>query len=95
MAEIRWTEQALDYNSKLLYEDQLSALQQGSNKGGERWWRHRLHPLACDGPDWLPTNLMVFGPGGYRFADFIKVGVPLNIMFVILANIVIPCFWSF
>jgi len=41
------------------------------------------------------TNLMVFGPGGCRFADFIKVGVPLNITFVILATFVIPCFWSF
>ena len=27
------------------------------------------------------TNLMVYGPGGYKFSDFIKVGLPLSIIF--------------
>lgn len=36
------------------------------------------------------TNMMVFGPGGYRFTDFIRVGVPLNLSVGILASAVIP-----
>ncbi|MWD26928.1 SLC13 family permease [Aquicoccus sp. SCR17] len=39
------------------------------------------------------TNMMVFGPGGYRFTDFLKVGIPLNITVGILASIAIPFIW--
>lgn len=39
------------------------------------------------------TNTLVYGPGGYRFADFIRVGVPLNVLMAITAAIVIPIFW--
>lgn len=38
------------------------------------------------------TNLLVFGPGGYRFRDFIRVGLPLRFVFVILACVAIPYF---
>ena len=41
------------------------------------------------------TNLLVYGPGGYRFSDFIKLGLPLNIMVIVLASIFIPVFWPF
>jgi len=41
------------------------------------------------------TNLMVQGPGGYRFSDFLKIGVPLNIVFWIVAVILIPIFYPF
>lgn len=41
------------------------------------------------------TNLMVQGPGGYRFRDFLKVGVPLNILFMVVSILVIPLVWSF
>ncbi|MCB0317126.1 MAG: SLC13 family permease, partial [Bdellovibrionales bacterium] len=41
------------------------------------------------------TNTMVYNPAGYKFSDFIKAGVPLNIIFCILAVIFIPVFWSF
>jgi di/tricarboxylate transporter len=39
------------------------------------------------------TNLMVYGPGGYKFIDFLKIGVPLNILLWIVASIFIPLIW--
>lgn len=41
------------------------------------------------------TNLMVFGPGQYRFADYVKVGAPLSLLIGVTAIIVIPLVWSF
>ena len=39
------------------------------------------------------TNTLVYGPGGYRFSDFIKVGLPLNLLMALTAALVIPIFW--
>jgi di/tricarboxylate transporter len=41
------------------------------------------------------THLMVYGPGGYRYTDFVRVGVPLNLLCAIIATTLIPRFWSF
>ena len=41
------------------------------------------------------TNLMVYGPGGYRFTDFMRVGIPLNILFCIITVILTPVFYPF
>ena len=41
------------------------------------------------------TNLMVQGPGGYRFIDFLKIGAPLNLLFMIVSILVIPLVWPF
>jgi len=41
------------------------------------------------------TNLMVYGPGGYKFSDYIKVGIPLAVTFWLLAILIIPLIWSF
>jgi di/tricarboxylate transporter len=41
------------------------------------------------------TNLFIFGPGGYKFSDFLRVGGPLSILFWILASFLIPLFWPF
>jgi len=39
------------------------------------------------------TNTLVYGPGGYRFTDFMKVGIPLNLSIGLLASVVIPFIW--
>ncbi len=36
-------------------------------------------------PHGYQTNLMVYGPGGYRFKDFLKIGLPLNIIYMVVA----------
>jgi di/tricarboxylate transporter len=36
------------------------------------------------------TNTLVYGPGGYRFTDFLKIGAPLNLSMSVLASAVIP-----
>ena len=41
------------------------------------------------------TNTYVYGVGGYRFFDFTKVGLPLNIICFIVTIFVVPIFWSF
>ncbi|GGO51457.1 Di-and tricarboxylate transporter [Roseovarius pacificus] len=39
------------------------------------------------------TNTLVYGPGGYKFTDFMKVGIPLNLSVGLLASALIPLIW--
>ncbi|QFT64060.1 SLC13 family permease [Roseivivax sp. THAF30] len=39
------------------------------------------------------TNTLVYGPGGYQFTDFIKIGVPMNALMAIVSSLLIPLIW--
>ncbi len=39
------------------------------------------------------TNMLVYGPGGYRFTDYLKVGIPLNISLGVVVCLTIPLLW--
>ena len=41
------------------------------------------------------TNLMVYGPGGYRFIDYLKLGIPLNLLVILGGTLFIPMIWPF
>ena len=49
--------------------------------------------LAFATPVGYQTNMMVYGPGGYRFSDYMRIGVPLNILTGLLACALIPLIW--
>jgi di/tricarboxylate transporter len=42
-----------------------------------------------------PANLLVMGPGGYRFSDYIKLGLPLTLVILVVVILVMPIFWPF
>ncbi|MCK6555531.1 SLC13 family permease [Candidatus Binatia bacterium] len=41
------------------------------------------------------TNLMVYGPGGYRFTDYLRVGIPLNLVFMVVTVLLAPMLFPF
>jgi di/tricarboxylate transporter len=50
---------------------------------------------AFASPVTYQTHLIVYGPGGYRFTDFVRVGLPLNAICAGIAIALIPIFWPF
>ena len=46
-------------------------------------------------PTGYQTNLLVYGPGGYKFADYVRFGLPLNILLFVLAVGLLPFFYPF
>ena len=51
--------------------------------------------LSLATPLGYQTNLMVYGPGGYRFSDFLRIGAPLQLILATIALVTIPLVWSF
>jgi di/tricarboxylate transporter len=49
--------------------------------------------LAFATPIGYQTNMMVYGPGGYKFLDFTRIGLPLNIITWLLCSALIPLIW--
>jgi di/tricarboxylate transporter len=49
--------------------------------------------LAFATPVGYQTNMMVYGPGGYKFTDFTRIGLPLNIIVMLVACALIPLIW--
>ncbi len=41
------------------------------------------------------TSLMVYGPGGYRFADYLRFGIPLDLLVMLLCVLLLPLIWPF
>jgi di/tricarboxylate transporter len=50
---------------------------------------------AFASPVTYQTHLLVYGPGGYRFTDFVRVGLPLDFLCAAVALVVIPMVWPF
>ena len=49
--------------------------------------------VAFATPIGYQTHMMVYGPGGYRFSDFMRLGLPLDIVTGVAACLVIPWVW--
>jgi hypothetical protein len=54
-------------------------------------WRSDSEQGRC----FYQTNLMVYAPGGYRFTDFTRIGLPLNASVWVISTAIIPVFWPF
>ena len=48
-----------------------------------------LTPIAT------PANMMIMGPGGYRFGDYWRLGLPVLLLWLVVAVTVIPLVWRF
>ncbi len=51
--------------------------------------------VALATPISYQTNLMVYGPGGYRFSDYMRIGIPLSLLIWVLTVVLAPQLWHF
>ena len=51
--------------------------------------------FAFAAPIGYQTHMMVYGPGGYRYGDFVRVGLPLNLLLWATASALVPLIWPF
>jgi len=51
--------------------------------------------LAFASPIGYQTHMMVYGPDGYWFSDFMRVGIPLNVLMRVTVTILVPLAWAF
>jgi di/tricarboxylate transporter len=42
-----------------------------------------------------PANTLIMGPGGYRFMDYVRVGLPLTLVIFLIVVILVPILWPF
>ena len=40
-----------------------------------------------------PANILIMGPGNYRFTDYIRAGVPLTLLVFVVVMLMLPIFW--
>ena len=80
-------------------------------RSGEQWWSSKPRDRACEvatgvsiavaasagfaSPLGYQTHLMVYGVGGYRFSDFARIGVPLDILIGVVTVLMAPLVWPF
>ncbi len=57
------------------------------------WFPIEVTSLSFMTPNGYQTNTMVFTPGGYRYMDFMKAGIPLHIILGIIGVVLIPIIW--
>jgi di/tricarboxylate transporter len=50
---------------------------------------------AAFSPVSTPANMLILGPGDYRFVDFVRVGLPLQIVVGVITLLLVPLFWPF
>jgi len=80
----------------LLFPVAMTAAQQGGHD--PRPFAMALAMAASAGfatPIGSPANLLVYGPGGYRYRDFTRLGLPLNLIFMGVALTLVPLLWPF
>ena len=57
--------------------------------------RERGRRRRAADPVATPVNMMVMEPGGYRFGDYAKLGLPLLLWFFVVSVVIVPIFWPF
>jgi hypothetical protein len=71
----------------------IALLRRFCQQNGELLSRRSFKRKSFASPLSHPAHLLVMGPGGYRFADYVKVGVPLTIITIAVSVWLLPILW--